>query len=89
MVQVDCYVGQNRNFVVASTLHQVTLKTTIEVIGLKFLHPGHTHMECHSMYAAIQTASKYAKIFITNYWSSATNPHSGLYGENSLSEDIM
>lgn len=64
----DCCAGQNRNSIVASMLHQIILKTKIEVIDLKFLEPGHTHMECDSMHATIETASEYAKIFIPTDW---------------------
>ena len=61
--------GQNRNCIVASMLYRSLFKhENLQSIGLTFLEVGHTHMECDSMHAAIENASRHAKIFIPNDW---------------------
>ncbi|CAB3222579.1 unnamed protein product [Arctia plantaginis] len=66
----DCCPGQNRNSILLYML--MTLQSsndcTIDVIDLKFLEPGHTHMECDNMHAAIERASESARIFIPDDW---------------------
>lgn len=65
----DCCSGQNRNAIVACMLQQAVIQSkNVEIIDLKFLEPGHTHMECDSMHATIEAASEYAKIFVPNDW---------------------
>ncbi|KAB0790124.1 hypothetical protein PPYR_15557 [Photinus pyralis] len=65
----DCCPGQNRNAVVACMLQQaVCLVPHLKIIDLKFLEPGHTHMECDSMHAAIERASEKSKIFWPDDW---------------------
>ncbi|CAB3255049.1 unnamed protein product [Arctia plantaginis] len=67
----DCCPGQNRNSILLYML--MTLQSsndcTIDVIDLKFLEPGHTHMECDNMHAAIERASESARIFIPDDWN--------------------
>lgn len=66
----SCY-GQNKNNVVATAVLaflQTARKKLINIIDLKFLQPGHTNMECDSMHATIERASKNAKINMPDDW---------------------
>lgn len=65
----DCCPGQNRNSIVVSML-QFALSThqSLKCIDLKFLEPGHTHMECDSMHATIEAASQVATIYCPRDW---------------------
>lgn len=65
--------GQNRNSIVASMLFYCLNKSALESIEIKFLEAGHTHMECDSIHATIETASKNAKIFVPSDWYNVIN----------------
>lgn len=41
---------------------------TIDTFDMKFLEPGHTHMECDSMHSTIEHASEFAKIYLPTDW---------------------
>lgn len=59
----DCCPGQNRNSIVACMLQEPVARIPdLKTIDLKFLEPGHTHMECDSMHATIERASEFSKI---------------------------
>lgn len=65
----DCCSGQNRNSIVATAMLQaIQNHSTLASINLKFLEPGHTHMECDSIHATIENASRHVKIFVPNDW---------------------
>lgn len=65
----DCCSGQNRNSIVATAMLDIVRNhPTLNSINLKFLEPGHTHMECDSIHATIENASRYVKIFVPNDW---------------------
>lgn len=65
----DSCPGQNRNAVIACMLqYSLSVHETLETIRMNYLEPGHTHMECDSMHAAIERASEYAKIYLPNDW---------------------
>jgi hypothetical protein len=64
----DSCSGQNRNRFVASVLLYATQSLPIEVIDHKFLIPGHTHMECDSMHAAIEHAYKHLSLYSIHEW---------------------
>lgn len=54
----DTCGGQNRNQQVAAALLYAVHHTHLNVIELKFLESGHSHMECDSMHSAIENAKK-------------------------------
>ena len=61
--------GQNRICIVASMLYySLWMHKSLQTIELNFLEAGHTHMECDSMHASIEHASRNAKIFIPSDW---------------------
>ena len=65
----DCCPGQNRNAIMIYMLYQaVQTIRNIKIIDMKFLEPGHTHMQCDSMHATIEHAAEYAKIYWPNDW---------------------
>lgn len=65
----DCCPGQNRNAIMIYMLYQaVQAIKNINIIDMKFLEPGHTHMQCDSMHATIEHAAEYAKIYWPNDW---------------------
>lgn len=60
----DSCPGQNKNSIVAAMFqYALEVTTGIEIIDLKFLEPGHTHMQCDSMHATIEAASQHSKIY--------------------------
>lgn len=69
----DSCPGQNRNNLVATAM-LTYMATTSETrfplaVNIKFLESGHTNMECDSMHATIEQASKRAKICVPEDWS--------------------
>jgi hypothetical protein len=65
----DCCPGQNRNSIVVAMLrYALNIHPCLKVINLKFLEPGHTHMECDSMHATIETASQFATVYCPRDW---------------------
>lgn len=60
----DCCAGHNRNSSLHACSNMPYIRTLpgIDIIDLKFLEPGHTHMECDSMHATTklqQNTQKY------------------------------
>ncbi|CAG9760245.1 unnamed protein product [Ceutorhynchus assimilis] len=49
-------------------LEAVKQTENIKIVDLKFLEPGHTHMECDSMHASIERVTEHTKIFWPNDW---------------------
>ena len=99
----DSCTGQNRNQYIASILlHTVVSKPNLEIIDHKFLVPGHTHMECDSMHAAIEYAHKNVSIYSIHDWHNVMKSarrskpynvqqlfHDDFYDLKKLSEDIL
>ena len=99
----DSCTGQNRNQYIASILlHTVLSKPNLEIIDHKFLVPGHTHMECDSMHAAIEYAHKNVSIYSIHDWHNVMKSarrskpynvqqlfHNDFYDLKKLSEDIL
>lgn len=55
----DCCAGQNKNsFITAMFQTLIQHLPHLEVIDHKFLVPGHTHMECDTVHAAIERKKK-------------------------------
>ena len=60
----DTCTEQNRNqFIAAALLHAIKILPNIDVIGHKFLEPGHTQMECDSMHPYIVVPMKHASFW--------------------------
>ena len=65
----DSCIGQNRNQLVTSAImYACQVLFDDMTIDLKFLIPGHTHMECDSMHASIEFAKKNVEIFSLHEW---------------------
>lgn len=64
----DTCGGQNRNQQMAAALLYAVQNTHLQIIEQKFLESGHSHMECDSMHAAIEYASKNREIFMLRDW---------------------
>lgn len=68
----DTCAGQNRNqFLIAALLLAVNCDewSHADVIDLKYLESGHSHMECDSMHAAIERARERKKVYSPNEYA--------------------
>lgn len=64
----DTCGGQNKNQYVAAMFIYAVQVLPIEVIDQKFLISGHSQMECDSMHARIETASKNTPVYLPHEW---------------------
>ncbi|CAH1176648.1 unnamed protein product [Phaedon cochleariae] len=64
----DTCGGQNKNQYVAAMFIYAVQVLSIEVIDQKFLISGHSQMECDSMHARIEIASKNRPVYLPHEW---------------------
>ena len=64
----DSCCGQNRNKYIALALLHMIKQSNLNIIDMKYLVSGHTHMEVDSIHSAIESAKKNARIYIPEDW---------------------
>lgn len=68
MLASDTCGGQNRNVNITAMFLYAVQTLDIEIIDHFFFEPGHSQMECDSVHAHIESASKNIEIFDPSGW---------------------